>query len=135
MKLEIISSLSSRYFHLHPFFSASLSLNEAFPFKQNKIIYVLLWLFLFVCFLMCCFTIVSKTYCTLNYYLFYLLLPVCHLCFCSLVSNVFIQKFEWILKEIAVFMVSLLDSLSLFTFFSFFYRKCCASPKPNILEY
>lgn len=79
-----------------------------------------LWLFLFVCFLMCCFTIVSKTYCTLNHYLFYLLLPVCHLCFCFLVSNVFIQKFEWILKEIAVFMVSLLDSLSLFTFFSFF---------------
>lgn len=80
-----LMSLSSRYFHLHPFFSAS-SLNKAFPFKQNKIIYGLLWLFLFV-FLVCCFTIVSKTYCTLNYYLFYLLLSVCNLCFCSLVSQ------------------------------------------------
>lgn len=35
------------------------------------------WLFLCVVF-----TIVSKTYCTLNYYLFYVLLPVCNRCFC-----------------------------------------------------
>uniref|UniRef100_A0A673LKT6 TBC1 domain family member 14-like n=1 Tax=Sinocyclocheilus rhinocerous TaxID=307959 RepID=A0A673LKT6_9TELE len=35
----------------------------------------------------------------------------------------------------AVFMVLLLDSLSLFTFFSFFIESFCASPKPNILEY
>lgn len=58
-------------------------------------------------FLCVVFTIVSKTYCSLNYYLFYLLLPVCNLCFCFFVSqmSLFRDFFLWILKYIAVFMV------------------------------
>jgi len=81
-------------------------------------------------------TTIFKTFCLLfkskflikNYHLFYLLLLV-SVFYVSVLTNVFIQRFEWVLIYISV----LWYCYWILSPFYSFSRKYCASLKPNML--